>query len=143
MLKPTIPIYSCVLYQEEDIIKTKEDLRLSLEARKIEKEKHKALKLANAEKDKINCLLYGLKEQFKNVLISNKTLPEPLQFSHEYFKFDQRINNYMIEEAQFEMDKLHSMYSFDYEKNLLGLKKVKNFFVDRILTPTFEVRGIL
>lgn len=76
-------------------------------------------------------------------MISNKTLPEPLQFSREYFQFDERINNLLIEEAQSKMDKLHLMYSFNYEKSLLGLKKVKNYFVDKILTPKFEVKGIL
>lgn len=76
-------------------------------------------------------------------MINNKTLPEPMQLSREYFQFDERINNLLIEEAQTEMDKLHLMYSFDYEKNLLGLKKVKNYFVDQILTQKFEVKGIL
>lgn len=99
--------------------------------------------MANKEKDKISCLLYGLKEKFKQVVISNKSLPEQLQFPHDYFQFDERINSSLIEEAQSKMDKLHLKLAFDYEKSLLGLKKVKNYFIDKILTPKFEVRAIL
>lgn len=87
--------------------------------------------------------MYRLKEKFKHVLINNKILPKPMQLSREYFQFDERINNLLIEEAQSEMDKLHLMYSFDYEKSSLGHKKVKNYFVDQILTPKFEIKGIL
>lgn len=116
-------------------------MKLSLEEKKVNKEKCKALNLANKEKDRISCLLYGLKEKFKQVLISNMSLPEPLQFSHDFFKFDERINT--VEEAQSEMDKLHLKFAFDYENNLLGLTKVKNYFVDKILTTKFEVKAIL
>lgn len=76
-------------------------------------------------------------------MIKNKTLPELIKLSREYFQFDERINNILIEEAQSEMDKLHLIYSYDYEKNYLGHQKVKNYFVDQILTPTFEVKGIV
>lgn len=65
-----------------------------------------------------------------------------MQLSREYFQFDERINNVIIDEAESEMDKLHLMYSFDYEKSLLGLEKVKNYFIDQIVTPKFEVKGI-
>lgn len=126
-----------------DILTAREDLNLSLEERKINEEKRKALNLANAKKDKISCLLYELREKFKQVLISNKSLPEPLQLPHEYFQFDERINSSLIEEARTEMDKLHLKLSFDYEKSLLGLKKVKNYFVDPIITSEFEVKSIL
>lgn len=86
--------------------------------------------------------MQGLKEKFKQILISNKLLPEPLQFSHDFFQFDERINSSLIEEAQSEMDKLHMKLAFNYEKSLLGLKKVKNYFVDKILTAMFEVKAI-
>lgn len=86
--------------------------------------------------------MQGLKEKFKQILISNKLLPEPLQFSHDFFQFDDRINSSLIEEAQSEMDKLHMKLAFNYEKSLLGLKKVKKYFVDKILTTMFEVKAI-
>lgn len=141
----TILIYNIiiVLHQDEDIIKTKEDIKLSLEEKKVNKEKRKALNLANKEKDRISYLLSGLKENFKQVLISNMSLPEPLQFSQKFFQFDERINNSFVKETQSEMDKLHLKLTFDYEKSLLGLTKVKNYFVDKILTNKFEVKAIL
>lgn len=73
---------------------------------------------------------------------SNKSLPEPLQFSHDYFQLDERINKSLIEEAQSEMDKLHLKLAFDYEKSLLGLKKLKTYFVDPVLTTKFKVKAI-
>lgn len=128
----------------EDIITaTKEDLKLSLEERKINEEKRKAFNLANTEKDKISCLLYELKEKFKQVLMNNKSLPEPLQLPHDYFQFDERIKSSLIESEQSKMDKLHLKLSFDYEKSLLALKKIKNYFVDPIITSTFEVKAVL
>lgn len=99
--------------------------------------------MANREKDEISCLLYGLKEKFKQVSTNNKLLPEPMQLSQDYFQFDERISNTLIKEAQDEMDKLHLKLMFDYEKSSLGLKKIKNYFVDRVLTSTFEVKAIL
>lgn len=113
-----------------------------MEERKINKEKCKALNLANKEKDKIRCVLYGLKERFKQVLLDNESLPESLRFSHDYFQFDERFNRLLIEEAQSKMDKLHLKLAFDYEKSLLGLTKVKNYFVDKIITAKFEVKAI-
>lgn len=88
------------------------------------------------------CLLYELKEKFKQVLTDNKLLPEPLRISHENFQFDERINNSLVEEARFEMDKVKLKLAFDYEKSLLGLKKVKSYFEDRVLTKKFEVKAI-
>lgn len=114
-----------------------------MEERKINEEKCKALHLSNKEKDRISCLLYGLKENFNQVLIKNKLLPDQLQFPYEYFQFDERINSSLIEEAQSEMDKLQIKLAFDYEKTILGLKKVKNYFVNQIITPNFEVKAIL
>lgn len=73
---------------------------------------------------------------------SNKSLPEPLQFSNDYFQLDERINKSLIEEAQSEMDKLHLKLAFDYEKSLLGLKKLKTYFVDPVLTTKFKVKAI-
>lgn len=70
-------------------------------------------------------------------------MPEPLQFPHEYFQFDDRIKSSLIEQEQSEMDKLKFKLSFDYEKSLLGLKKIKNYFADPIITSTFEVKAVL
>jgi len=116
---------------------------MSLEERKIVKEKRKALYLANKEKEKLSCLLYCLREKFKLVLISNQALPESIRFSDDYFQFDERINRSLIKEAQSEMDQLKLELAFDYEKSALGLKKVKNYFIDEVITTEFEVKAIL
>lgn len=121
----------------------KEDLKLSLEERKIHKENLKALNLANREKDKTSYLLYSLRDKFKQVLISNKSLPETLRLSDDYFQLDERINSSLIKEAQFEMDKLHLKLAFDYKKRSLGLKYLKNYFIDPIVTNKFAVKAIL
>jgi len=121
----------------------KEDLKLSLEERKIHKENLKALNLANREKDKTSYLLYSLRDKFKQVLISNKSLPESLRLSDDYFQLDERINSSLIKEAQFEMDKLHLKLAFDYKKRSLGLKYLKNYFIDPIVTNKFAVKAIL
>lgn len=117
-------------------------MKLSLEERKINKEKHKALNLANQEKDKTICILHELKEKFKLLLNSNRSLPKSLQFPHDYFQFDERINRSLTEEAQSEMNKLHFKLAFDYEKSLLGLKKLKSYFVNQIITTKFKVKAI-
>lgn len=114
-----------------------------MEEKKLNKEKHKALNLANREKDKVSCLLYELKEKFQQVLINNKLLPESLQFSHDYFQLNEQINSLLIEEAQYDMDKLQLKFEFEYEKSALGLKKMKTYFVNKIITNSFEVKGIL
>lgn len=114
-----------------------------MEQRKIHKKNLKALNLANTEKDKTSCLLYGLRDRFKQVLINNKLLPETLQLSDDYFKLDNRINSSLIKEAQCEMDKLHLKLELDYEKSSLGLKYLKNYFIDPIVTNKFAVKAIL
>lgn len=116
---------------------------MSLEERKIVKEKRKALYLASKEKEKLRCLLYCLREKFKLVLISNQALPKSIRFSHDYFQFDERINGSLIKEAQSEMDQLKLELAFDYEKSVLGLQKVKNYFIDEVITSEFEVKAIL
>lgn len=126
-----------------DIIKTKEDLKLSLEERKVNKKKRKTLDLANKEKDRINCLLHGLKKRFKQILIDNQSLPESVRYSDDYFQLDERINRSLVEEARYEMDRLKLKLKFDYKKSELGLNKVKTYFVDKIITPEFEVKAIL
>uniref|UniRef100_A0A2S2P1G3 WD repeat-containing protein 52 n=2 Tax=Schizaphis graminum TaxID=13262 RepID=A0A2S2P1G3_SCHGA len=131
------------VWAEENILTSKEDLKLSLEERKIHKENLKALNLSNKEKDKTNCLLKELRDKFKQVIVCNKSLPEPLQLTDDYFQLDERINNSLIEEARSEMDKLHSRLAFDYEKSSLGLKYLKNYFTDPIITNTFAVKAIL
>lgn len=117
-------------------------MKISLEERKINKKKRKALHLANKEKDKIRCLLYGLKERFERVLLDNESLPEPLRFSLDHFHFDERINRSLVEEAQSKMDKLRLELAFDYEKSLIFLRKVKKYFVDKIITAKFKVKAI-
>lgn len=117
-------------------------MKVSLEEKKINRKKRKALDLANKEKDKIRCLVYGLKERFKRVLLDNESLPEPLRFDRDYFQFDERLNRSLVEEARSEMDKLHLKLSPDYKKSILGLKNVKNYFVDKIITDEFEVEAI-
>jgi len=117
-------------------------LKISLEERKIDKKMRKALQLAIEEKDKTRCLINELKERFKQVLLDNESLPEPLRFSHDYFHFDERINRSLVEEAQSKMNKLHMKLAFDYEKSLLGLRKVKKYFVDKIITAKFKVKAI-
>jgi len=114
-----------------------------LEENTIHKQNRKALDLANKEKDKTFCLLYELKDKFKQVLISNKSLPETLQLSDEYFQLDEQINRSLIKESQSEMNKLQLKLAFDYEKSLLGLKYLKNYFIDPILTNAFAVKAIL
>jgi len=104
---------------------------------------HKILTLANLEKEKTRCLLRQLKEELKQVLACNKLLPEPVQFSDDYFQLDERINNSIIEEEQSKMNKLRLKLTFNYEKNLLARNKVKNYFVDNILTNKFKVKAIL
>ncbi|XP_025191573.1 uncharacterized protein LOC112591851 [Melanaphis sacchari] len=127
----------------EDILTAKEDLKLSLEERKIYQENLKALNLANKEKDKTSNLLNELRERFKQVIVSNKSLPETLQLTDDYFQLDERINSSLIEEAQSEMDKLHLKLAFDYEKSSLGLRYLKSYFIDPILTNKFAVKAIL
>lgn len=114
-----------------------------MEERKIHKENLKALNLANKEKDKTSYLLYGLREKFKQVLISNKSLPETLRLSDDYFQLDERINSSLIKETQSEMDKLHLKLAFDYKKSSLGLKYLKKYFIDPIVTNKFAVKAIL
>lgn len=87
--------------------------------------------------------MYELKTRFKQVLTINKSLPKPMQFSHDYFHFDERINSSLIKEAQFEMDKLQLKYAFEYEKTLLGYKKVNDYFVKPVITKKFEVKAIM
>lgn len=103
----------------------------------------KILTLANLEKEKTRCLLRELKEELKQVLASNKLLPEPVQFSDDYFQLDERINNSIIEEEQSKMNKLRLKLAFNYEKSLLARNNVKNYFVDNILTNKFKVKAIL
>lgn len=131
------------MYQENDIIKTKEDLKYSLEEIKINKEKRKALYLALKEKDKINCLLFGLKKRFNQILVDNQLLPESIRFPNNYFQLDERINSSLIEKAQLKMDELKFKLAYKYKKSEIGLKKVKNFFVDNVITTEFEVKAIL
>lgn len=114
-----------------------------MEEKKIHKKNLKALNLANKEKDKTICLLHSLRDRFKQVLNSNKSLPETLQLSDDYFQLDERINSSLIKEAQSEMDKLHLKLAFDYEKSSLGLKYLKNYFIDPIVTNKFAVKAIL
>lgn len=113
-----------------------------MEERKIHKENLKALNIANKEKDKTSCLLNELRDKFKQVIVSNKSLPETLQLSDDYFQLDERINSSLIKEAQSEMNILHLKLAFDYEKSSLGLKYLKNYFIDPILTNKFAVRAI-
>ncbi|XP_022179157.1 uncharacterized protein LOC111039821 isoform X2 [Myzus persicae] len=135
---PQLPVFC-----GEDILSIKEDLKLSLEERKIHKKNLKALNLANTEKDKTSCLLHNLRDKFKQILISNQSLPETMQLSDDYFKLDERINSSLIKEAQSEMDKLHLKLAFDYEKSSLGLKYLKSYFIDPIVTNKFAVKAIL
>lgn len=121
----------------------KEDLQISLEERKIMEKNRKALHLANKEKDRVRVQLDCLRARFKQVLDSNRSLPEPLRFTDDYFRLDERIENALVEEARLEMDALKSKYEFDYEKSALGLKKVQNYFVDQIITVEYEVKAIL
>jgi len=120
-----------------------EDPKTSLEDKMIREKNRKTLTLANIEKEKTRCLLRGLREELEQVLASNKLLPEPLQFSDDYFQLDERIHNSIIKEEQSKMEKLELTLAFDYEKSLIGLKKVKNYFVANILTNNFEVKAIL
>ncbi|CAH1730872.1 unnamed protein product [Aphis gossypii] len=103
----------------------------------------KILTLANLEKEKTRCLLRELKEELKQVLACNKLLPEPVQFSDDYFQLDERINNSIIEGEQSKMNKLRLKLAFNYEKSLLARNNVKNYFVDNILTNKFKVKAIL
>ncbi|XP_050423055.1 cilia- and flagella-associated protein 44 [Adelges cooleyi] len=127
---------------DEDFVKTKEDLILSLEERKINKEKWKAMNLANKEKNKIRDTLNLLKTRFKNVLTNNKSLPEPLQLPRTYFELDERITSSLIAEAEVEMNVLRSKLAYDHEKSELALRKVKNYFVADVVTSSFSVHGI-
>lgn len=116
---------------------------LCLEDEMTEEQNRRTLTLANLEKEKTRCLLRNLKEELKQVLASNKLLPEPLQFSDDYFQSDERINNSIIEEEQSKMNKLRLKLAFNYEKSLLTLKNIKNYFVDNILTNKFAIKAIL
>lgn len=113
-----------------------------MEERKIKKESRKISNLAKIEKEKIRCKLNILKKRFEKVLISNQSLPEELQIPAYAFVIDKRFNSSQIGEAQSQMDKAHMKYLFDYEKSLLGLKKVEQYFVDKILTTTFEINAV-
>ncbi|XP_050529600.1 cilia- and flagella-associated protein 44 isoform X1 [Daktulosphaira vitifoliae] len=128
--------------QEKDIINTKEDIKDSLEERKINKEKWKALNMANKEKHKLRESLLELKLKFKNIQKKNMALPESLQLPHSYFELDERITLSIYDEAKLQMDILRSKLAFDLEKKELGLKKVKDYFVKSVLTPSFEIQGI-
>lgn len=115
-----------------------------LEDKMIKQENtRKILTLANLEKEKTRCLLRELKEELKQVLACNKLLPEPVQFSDDYFQLDERINNSIIEGEQSKMNKLRLKLAFNYEKSLLARNNVKNYFVDNILTNKFKVKAIL
>jgi len=127
---------------EENLKKNKN--KKCLEDKMIKQENtRKILTLANLEKEKTRCLLRELKEELKQVLASNKLLPEPVQFSDDYFQLDERINNSIIEEEQSKMNKLRLKLAFNYEKSLLARNNVKNYFVDNILTNKFKVKAIL
>jgi len=119
-----------------------EDPKLCLEDKMVREKTRKTLTLANIEKEKTRCSLRRLRGELEQVLASNKLLPEPLQFPDDYFQLDERINNSIIKEEQSKMDELKLKLAFDYEKSLLGLQKVKNYFVDNIVTNKFEVKAI-
>jgi len=120
------------------------DPKLCLKNKIIREKTRKTLNLANIIKEKTRCLLRGLREELKQVLASNKSLPEPLQFPDDYFGvLDERINNSIIKEEQSKMDKLKLQLEFDYQKSLLGLQNVKNYFIANILTNKFEVKAVL
>lgn len=114
-----------------------------MEERKIKRKNLKASIAANKEKNRIYCLLYGLRERFKQVLVINQSLPESVRFPYDYFHFDDRIINSLEDEARSEMDELKLKLSFDYEKSLLGLQKVKRYFVEPVITDKFEVKAVL
>jgi len=120
-----------------------EDPKICLEDKMVREKTRKTLTLANIEKQKTRCLLRGLREELEQVLASNKLLPESLQFSDDYFQLDERIHNSIIKEERSKMDKLKLQLAFEYEKSLIGLQKVKNYFVANILTNNFEVKSIL
>jgi len=120
-----------------------EDPKTCLEDKMIREKNRKTLTLANIEKEKTRCLLKRLREELEQVLASNKLLPEPLQFSDDYFQLDERIHSSIIEEERSKMDKLKLTLAFDYEKSLIGFQKVENYFVANILTNNFEVKAIL
>lgn len=117
--------------------------KICLEDKMVREKTRKTLTLANIEKEKTRCLLRGLREELEHVLASNKLLPEPLQFPDDYFQLDERINNSIIKEERSKMDELKIKLAFDYEKSLLHLQTVKNYFVANILTNEFEVKSIL
>lgn len=100
------------------------------------------MNLDNLEKDKIRCLLNGLKKRFKQILIKNQSLPKQTRFPDEYFQFDERIIHQLNEEEESKMNQLHLKYAFIYEKSIVGLEKVKEYFVNNVQTPTFEVKSI-
>lgn len=120
-----------------------EDSKICLEDKMIQEKTRKILTLANIEKEKTRCLLRGLREELEQVLASNMLLPEPLQLSDDYFQLDERIHDSIIKEERSKMDKLKLKLAFEYEKSLLGLQNVKNYFVANILTNKFEVKAIL
>lgn len=113
-----------------------------MEEKKIKKNEQKSLSLDNLEKDKIRCLLNGLKKRFKQILIQNQSLPKQTRFPDEYFQFDERINRQLNEEEESKMKQLHLKYSFVYEKNVVGLKKLKEYFVNNVRTPKFEIKSV-
>ncbi|VVC29555.1 WD40/YVTN repeat-like-containing domain,WD40-repeat-containing domain,WD40 repeat [Cinara cedri] len=120
-----------------------QNLTFSLEETKVNKERYKNTYLANKEKERVIFLLHTLKEQFKQVFDANKALPKRLQFPQDYFQLHEKIDDSLILEAQSEMDKLHARFEFDYEKSLLSLNKVKNYFVGPVVTAKYEVRAVL
>lgn len=113
-----------------------------MEERKIKKESRRISNLAKIEKEKIRCKLNALKKRFEKVLISNQSLPEEMKIPYDEFTIDERFNSSNIDESQSQMNKAHLKYLFDYEKSLLGLKKVERYFVDKIITDTFEIKAV-
>jgi len=119
------------------------DRKLCLKDKITREKNRKTLALANLIKEKTRCLLRGLREELKQVLASNKLLPEALQFPDDYFQLDERISSSIVKEEQSKMDELKLKLEFDYQKSLIGLQNVKNYFVANILTNKFEVKAVL
>lgn len=113
-----------------------------MEERKIKKESRKLSNLAKIEKEKIRCKLNVLKKRFENVLISNQSLPEEIRIPDYDFVIDKRFNSSQTGIAHSLMYKTHLKYLFDYEKSLLGLKKVEQYFVDKIRMTTFKIKAV-
>nr|XP_018898031.1 PREDICTED: uncharacterized protein LOC109031139 [Bemisia tabaci] len=109
-----------------------EDLIYSLEERKQNLKQDKILEAINKRKADTRKTLANLKLQYEDLLKRNSKLSDSHQLPRPVLELDERITNYIQLKIQNEMNLLNEKMAYDIERSQLGLKKVRDYFIDPV-----------